>query len=244
MRRPQAVGRATSNVPTLFVFVFIHLPRELAHIVITRQMRCKNCGWPNEPGIARCTKCNTPLGQEDAYEVAGYNGPDPETNLQSTLRDVSSNEVDNPPVHGASTTCKACGYPLPEGAVVCPMCGTAVGSQRRVTPQFSGTINPWANPHDDGFFTLRRVKWQNEKAEYEPHTFSGDEIILNRSNTDPDNTTITSRQQARITKKADGWYIENLSAQQTTLVRVERPTLLCDGDIIVLGNRMFEFKKG
>lgn len=204
-------------------------------------MRCKNCGWPNEPGQPRCTKCNTPLAQE-AYNTPDYNRQSTDTNLQATLRDVSGGEPENP--HAPSATCHACGYPLTAEATRCPMCGTPTGAPQHATPKFTGTINPWANPRDDGFFTLRRIKWNNENAEHEPRTFSGDEIILNRANTDPDNTTITSRRQARITKKADGWHIEDLSEQKTTLVRVERPTLLCDGDIIVLGNRMFEFKKG
>ena len=37
---------------------------------------------------------------------------------------------------------------------------------------------------------------------------------------------------------------ENRSEQKTTLIRVDRKTKLNDGDIIVLGNRMFGFRKG
>ncbi len=91
---------------------------------------------------------------------------------------------------------------------------------------------------------MRRIPWQTEQATYEPVSYSGDEITLNRANTDSNNNSITSKVQAVITREGDEWYIENRSEMQTTLIRVDRKMRLQDGDVIVLGNRMFEFKKG
>lgn len=91
---------------------------------------------------------------------------------------------------------------------------------------------------------MRRIPWQTEQAIYEPVSYSGDEITLNRANTDSNNNSITSKVQAVITREGDEWYIENRSEMQTTLIRVDRKMRLQDGDVIVLGNRMFEFKKG
>lgn len=68
--------------------------------------------------------------------------------------------------------------------------------------------------------------------------------MLNRSNTDSNNNSITSREQAVMTHENGEWFIENRSDLQTTLIRVDRRLKLEDGDVIVLGNRMFEFKKG
>lgn len=91
---------------------------------------------------------------------------------------------------------------------------------------------------------LRRIPWHNESIKYDPVSYSGQEIELNRANTDQNNNSITSRVQAVLTCEDGEWYIENRSELQTTLLRVDRKMKLEDGDVIVLGNRMFEFKKG
>ena len=65
--------------------------------------------------------------------------------------------------------------------------------------------------------------------------------MLNRDNTDPGNTTITSQVQAELVFEDGAWYICDKSAQQTTYVHAGRKTRLEKGDIIILGNRRFEF---
>lgn len=107
------------------------------------------------------------------------------------------------------------------------------------------TINPWADPMgmpmgSEPAFRLEKVAWRQEQPAPEME-FSGEETVLSRDNTDPGNNSITSQGQARIFRKNGQWMIENLSRQNTTLVRVDRETPLQDGDVIVLGNRMFVF---
>lgn len=160
---------------------------------------------------------------------------------------------------GAGSTCPKCGYPVSAGATECPVCHASIGAQQ--TPQSKpsyntprpaaaaprpgvGTINPWAAPAADAFFTLQRIPWQTETVAYDPVSYSGAEIVLNRANTDANNSSITSREQAVISNEGGDWYIENRSELGTTLLRVDRKMKLEDGDIIVLGNRMFEFRKG
>jgi len=79
----------------------------------------------------------------------------------------------------------------------------------------------------------------NEEAVTSPLVFSGEEIILNRDNTDEGNMTITSKEQAVLTYENKKWYLQDRSEQKTTFVteKIE----LKPGDIIVLGNRRFEF---
>lgn len=92
------------------------------------------------------------------------------------------------------------------------------------------------------FCTLRPIAWEGEDVNYNPITYSGDTIILNRSNTDANNNSITSREQAILTCEEGEWYIENRSDLRTTFIRVNGKIKLNSGDIIVLGNREFEFK--
>ncbi len=73
------------------------------------------------------------------------------------------------------------------------------------------------------------------------HNYQGEEVILNRQNTDPENSTITSRQQALLSFDNGKWYIEDKSAYKTTYIRVTKKTEIKEGDIIGLGDREFEF---
>lgn len=109
--------------------------------------------------------------------------------------------------------------------------------------KFAGTvINPYLyNPDVAPYFRLRPIKWQNERHELSEVEYDGKEVILNRENTDSNNPTITSKQQAVVTREGDSWFIQDRSEQQTTFVRAAGKIELHDGDIILLGNRLFEF---
>jgi len=180
--------------------------------------------------------------------------------LNATLREPSSVGGNLP--ESNSNACSQCGYPVSSSAEECPVCHAQLNASRnnqarmddnnnrrsrqnRMGRPAGGTINPWATPSSgESFCTLRIIPWQNEKVAYEPVSYSGESIMLNRSNTDSNNNSITSREQAVMTHENGEWFIENRSDLQTTLIRVDRRLKLEDGDVIVLGNRMFEFKKG
>lgn len=136
-------------------------------------------------------------------------------------------------MHKVGRKCQKCGAEIGADAKFCPTCGA---------PTRMGTINPWMQPQAGTFCTLRPVSWEGENIEHQPLTFSGTVISLNRANTDPENQTITSKQQAVLTYEDGVWLIEDASEQKTTYLHVGRKTKLSDGDIIILGNRMFEFK--
>lgn len=231
-------------------------------------MRCKNCGWLNEDGATRCVKCNAPLqgsmidSNRQSSVQSDNDGP-----LNATLREPSSSAGGYPRADSdGANSCSQCGYPISVGMSECPICHAptsnanpskgnldnrnGMNQNRGGNPNRGGfrpnggTINPWATPSEDSFCTLRRIPWQNEHVNYDPVSYSGESIVLNRANTDANNNSITSREQAIITYENGEWYIENKSSLQTTLVRVDRKLKLEDGDVIVLGNRMFEFRKG
>lgn len=220
-------------------------------------MRCKNCGWPNEENVSRCIKCNAPL-QGSMIESNRQSSVSKENmdGLMTTLRDQSAGNTGSDSSAVNNNTCKKCGYPLGDGIDACPVCQTPVANNdneatRPKTPfgnnhnPHKGTINPWATPtSEDAFCSLKRIAWQNEHIQYEPVSYSGQYVELNRANTDANNNTITSKTQAVLTNENGEWYVENRSELQTTLIRVDRKVKLEDGDVLVLGNRMFEFKKG
>ncbi len=219
-------------------------------------MRCKNCGWPNRPEETACSKCGASL---EASSIP-----------PATPGNVSSNQtVREGDVFGGvaqPNICTKCGYPLRPGLQRCPNCNSDIESEngnqiiaphtnpasrerqiRRPTvvgaPNIHGTINVWT----DGAigitpsFILSPVKRNGERKQPDDIEMEGEEVILNRDNTDPGNLSITSKAQAIITRKDDKWYIEDKSEQKTTFIQASTPQELHDGEIILLGNRLFVF---
>lgn len=108
--------------------------------------------------------------------------------------------------------------------------------------KFRGTVNPYMmNMEMDPTFVLKPLKRVNERHDFEEQEYEGKEVILNRDNTEQNNSSITSRQQAIVTRVDGRWYIEDRSEQKTTFVQAAQKVELHDGDIILLGNRLFEF---
>lgn len=216
-------------------------------------MRCNNCGWSNEPNAKRCEKCNAPLngsmiGSVDDSEEKEVHEAEHEADiLKDTLREVPDND--------GGTSCPRCGYNVAPYMQVCPICQTPVNSKGKdinkpqgessnVHNNTRGTINPWAKgmyQHDAYFCQLQPVAWEGESIEYQPLSYSGEQIVLNRANTDPNNQTITSKEQAILTHENGCWFIENQSEHKSTYIQVNRKMKLNDGDIIVMGNRYFVF---
>lgn len=215
-------------------------------------MRCKNCGWPNRPGETICSKCGTSLDEPTSH-TSGTSSPI--TSNQTVREDDVFTNVSQPNI------CSKCGYPLRPGLHKCPNCNFNIDGSSNFqpspsnpnknvrrptvigTPNIHGTINVWT----DGAiglpptFVLSPIQKNGERKQPVDIEFEGDEVILNRDNTDPGNLSITSRTQAIISQKDGKWYIEDKSDQKTTFVQVSTPHELHDGDIILLGNRLFKF---
>lgn len=180
---------------------------------------CPQCGYPLGEGTTSCPNCNhivTPFPQQEKEKRC--------TNCGELL----INE---------SRFCHSCGKSVDEGG--------ASPNRPQIRRATLGTV--WGGPISNSgsqttFCTLRPIAWNGEEVTYSPITYSGEYIILNRSNTDPNNNTITSREQAALTFQDGEWYLENLSEMKTTFIRVGKKVKLASGDIIVMGNREFEFK--
>lgn len=110
--------------------------------------------------------------------------------------------------------------------------------------KFNGTINPYMqNYMEEPAFILEPIQRMNERKPIEPVEFEGSEVTLSRDNTEPGNPTISSKEQSKITHNEGHWFIEDMSDQKTTFVQAGQKIELHDGDIILLGNRLFKFSE-
>ena len=119
---------------------------------------------------------------------------------------------------------------------------TRLGNGTKGGGKYRGTINPYMmNIEAEPYFTLKPQKRINERHELDEIEYEGKEVILTRDNTEENNPSITSRQQAVVTRIDGHWFIEDKSEQKTTFVQAASKIELHDGDLILLGNRLFEF---
>lgn len=175
-------------------------------------------------------------------------------------------QLNNVQHESKNTVCPKCGYPLAKGVSVCPNCqfnANKVHGQKPTlinnsgdfqhqdhqvekvdTPHMGGTINPYmmSNIQSQPEFFLRPIARIDEKRVFVDILFQGDEVVLNRDNTEPGNNSITSRRQAVVTNENGHWYIEDCSDMKTTFIQVGRRMEVRPGDTILLGNRQFVFR--
>lgn len=186
--------------------------------------------------------------------------------LQNVSQNYESNKETTVENVEKSKPCPKCGYPLRPGTEKCPNCkfqisGSAQSSyssntkskeisntNRRPTRMDMGsdsyrrTVNPHMMNMDWGpSFVLKPIKRTNERHELDELEFEGKNVSLNRENTEANNMSITSKEQAVVTNIDGHWYIEDKSEQKTTFVQAANRIELNDGDLILLGNRLFEF---
>lgn len=222
-------------------------------------MRCQFCGWNNPDSKTVCEKCNKPLNNEGVSVV----------NYKSTAREASdvaspSQMTDRKPIKGFdpkatlrevkeqdASKCSHCGYEIESGTEFCPSCGNEIKLPQKESvspmpqsPVFKKTVRP--NHHErlqaeslPATFSLTLLDSEGNDAGL--LRYSGDEVILNRNNTDKGNMTITSQKQATIQYFDGQWEITDNSEMHSTFVRASRPTVLKNGDLILLGDRVFRF---
>lgn len=193
------------------------------------QTNCKKCNYPLHPSTTVCPNCNTP--------VKG-NAPQPAPNLaqESNHRPTVIGSVDSfQPVDPQPQNNGGVVFNTPDSASI------QNNSQKPKVGKFSGTVNPYVQRMLEIGFTLCPIKKENERHDPEELSFSGEEVILNRGNLEQNNMSITSRTQATVTNEDGKFYIIDGSDFKTTFVQAKNKTEIHDGDIILMGDRMFEF---
>lgn len=215
-------------------------------------MRCRFCGWDSPDGIEKCEKCGKPLGAEatDSLLSEVHDRPttrQPEKDATSLLKKtILESNIGNisASVPDSGNECPKCGYKLENG--VCPSCGYTGESNENVENEpthidSKKTVRPNRKGEKNENFSLTPISEKNGQPEGNAIHYDKNEIILKRENTDPNNPTITSQQQAMISQKNGKWSILDQSEFRTTFVQANRNIELQNGDLILLGNQLYRF---
>ena len=213
--------------------------------------RCDNCGYENQASAGRCEKCGARLGASAPPPSQEAESPPPPDGSKKTVKGKASSlpfldqASDAPSTFDAPPgACSKCGYPLREEMSSCPNCGFST----KTAAKHSGNKNPGgkktlAISDFEGFgeatpsFELRDEKQDRNIP------FQGKEITLKRENVAPDSMSISGEAHARIHYKDGKWLVEDLSSNGATFLQVTRELEIKDGDMLILGQKVFRFKE-
>lgn len=181
---------------------------------------CPKCGYPLRPDAAKCPNCNYSVNNSAQVQPQPAQNHDSRANYQRHPTRMVNAE------------------PSPADAPAPTRKLNSVGGH------FRGTINPYMMDYrPEPAFVLQPIQRMNERKPVEAVELEGSEVTLSRENTEPGNPSITSHEQAIVTHTDGRWFIEDRSEQKTTFVQATKKIELHNGDIILLGNRLFEFKE-
>lgn len=213
-------------------------PHATDQVIHPRQeKKCPKCGYPMRPDSNKCPNCN--------YIAGGQ--------MEKTIYDVDAapqRKLQRQPTRqtGAAAEPTNAKPAAPKEEVTSRGASHSQKSNAQKISRFSGTINPYLQGYEyipTPTFSLKPLPREGEPKVPPMQTLEMEEatLMLNRDNTEPGNPTITSHEQAVVQHTDDGrWFIENRSKQGTTFVQANKRTELRDGDVLLLGNRLFEFK--
>ncbi len=215
-------------------------------------MRCNNCGWDNSASALKCEKCNVHLrgSMVQNAEIEQKRNDNP---VRGTLPGADSElpYIDQPNQNYGGKQENNSKQSEAIGTIPCPICGypkfTDDGcpnlknhpAQKAGNKEVRKTVNSY-DIRTSNQITLRPIPRQNERP-FNEIVFSGEEIKLNRDNLESQNQTITSKIQATITYQNGKWYLVDNSDLKSTYIQVTKPVELKTGDIILMGDRKFEF---
>lgn len=218
-------------------------------------MKCQFCGTINQPDRDRCERCNKPLSSNvnNQMNMTMNENNDKPTNRQpertfNPKATVRETEANTPVVKENPALCPNCGYELTDGT--CAYCGYIVKKEQevkteevsRVAVNVRKTMRPVRKTGKNHAFVLVPISEETGMPEGEMLNYEGEDVVLNRDNTDPKNETITSQEQAVVSFENGKWCIEDRSEYKTTFVQAARKMELQAGDLILLGTQLYRFE--
>lgn len=225
------------------------------------ELVCPKCGYPLAENYTSCPNCGAEFsnGEENVQETENNSNDFLGQESASEISDSKKKKENSPVVSGTIglnslkkeekeediiCTCEKCGEEISATFHFCPKCGEKI--HQRTLQGFrhkkKNKVEETPRPTFKAAFNLTVIPEEDEDLKVEAIHFEGAEILLNRDNTEPDNRTITSKEQAVILFEEHKWYIENRSEYDSTMIIANRKMEIQSGDIIMMGDRRFKFE--
>lgn len=232
--RPTVVGAAYANEPqprpTVVGAAYANEPQPRPTVVNAAglqqsgaqgtsagtQKTCPKCGYPVLGTFTTCPGCGSPLG-----------GGAAETPKKTAAQEIEELDI--------KTTCDKCGKEVSVTYSFCPYCNEPI-RQKTVFVRRHNIAPPKPK------CSLTVIPDEGEGIEARKNSYEGNQVMLTRENTEPENRSITSKEQAELVCEEGKWYILNHSELCTTAVEAGRKLEIQPGDVIVLGDRRFKFE--
>ena len=188
---------------------------------------CPHCGYPVVGDFTSCPNCGSSL---NAAITAIQQPVEPAVEKKANQLELDIAE---------EVKCDKCGSMVSIDFSFCPKCGERIHlpTVRAIIHKPTPAPEP---PKPKCHLTI--IPEEGERTEAVKNDYEGDSIILNRENTEQDNRTITSKEQAELICEDGKWYVLNRSELGSTYLEANRKLALEPGDIIVLGDRRFKFE--
>ena len=209
---------------------------------------CSSCGYPIATNSTNCPACNAPI------ESLEYTNPTLDT--KATMRDISmvgassSNIMRTPVNENFATKMKKTvrdGLACAETAMATPS-GESQQTIVSQTEDFKKTVLNVNIEH-----ITEKINEEISKCRLTPleEFGNGQNVIiidntpsrLSRKDIEQNNLSIDEKEHIGIEYSDGKWYVENLSHNNNTYIRVDRKTELINGDVIVIGNKKFIFSE-
>ena len=136
--------------------------------------------------------------------------------------------------------CNNCGYPVINGMHTCPNCLAKMPDKTAIPLSVEEEVYEY-NENEISFCTLRPIALLGEREMPEEVYDEGAEVFLSRRNTVPHDQSIDDEEQACFFFSDGHWFIEDRSRDNSTYVHAGSGIKLEPGDIIKMGDRLFEF---
>ena len=204
---------------------------------------CPYCGYPVMGNFTSCPNCGATLSQGQPQQPASYAQ---QTVIQqpaqqplqtaSPMPHTGTRKHDNVDFDiDEEVKCDKCGTMVSIDFKFCPKCGERI-HQKTIQVRRHKAAPPAPHCH------LTLIPEEDEQLTPVKRDYEGAAVTLTRENTEPDNRTITSKEQAELSFEDGKWFLLNKSELGSTYLEANRKLELQPGDVVVLGDRRFKFE--
>lgn len=243
--RPTVIGTQAADIPAPRPTRIVNGPmmqdQQLKATVVQSPKSCPHCGYPVMGDFSSCPNCGASIAPAPRPTTIQRPDGQPETPAAPLAGTVATgkNSLLNELGIDETVKCDKCGAEVSIDFTFCPKCGERIHLPTVRAIRHKPTAAP-EPPKPKCRLTI--IPEEDEQEVPVPNEYEGASIILTRDNTEANNRTITSKEQAELICEDGKWYVLNKSELSSTYLEANRKLEIQQGDVIVMGDRRFKFE--